>query len=285
MTPDRGPALIVIPAYNEGRRLPALLEEVAGLLRGRGDVHVLVADDGSQRDESQAVEASVARAAESLGGGPQGPLRHERHERNRGKGAVLREAFAAHASGYEVLGFLDADGSTPFAEALRLLDLLRAHGDAWDACIGCRLKCLGIPVDRKVSRHAIGRVFATLVSSLFGIPVYDSQCGAKVFKASLLTPELLDLCDDDRWLFDTQLVISLWSRGARIRECPVAWHDVPGSKVSLLTDPPRMLAGLLRFRHRLSRWDRTTRARTRPAGHPGVPGEENRPPRESAERR
>ena len=249
------PALIVVPAYNEGGRLPALLREAAGHLRSRSDVRVLVADDGSRSEEARRMQDSVREAAETFGL-TEGALRYRRHAANRGKGAVLRDSFLTEgASGaFDVLGFLDADGSTPFSEALRLIDLLRRHGDETDAYLGCRLKCLGIPVERKVSRHLVGRVFATLVSNLFGIPVYDSQCGAKFFKASLLTPELLHLCDDERWIFDTQLLVALWWSGARLRECPVAWREVPGSKVSLVRDPARMLLGLVRFRWRLERW-------------------------------
>jgi glycosyltransferase involved in cell wall biosynthesis len=234
---------------------------VGSLLRARLDVHVLVADDGSRTEEARRMEDSVRETAKAFGLA-EGALRYARHSPNRGKGAVLRESFLAEGAsgGFDVLGFLDADGSTPFAEALRLIDLLRRHGDEADAYLGCRLKCLGIPLERKVSRHLVGRVFATMVSNLYGIPVYDSQCGAKFFKASLLTPGLLRLCDDDRWIFDTQLLIALWRSGARLRECPVAWREVPGSKVSLVRDPARMLLGLVRFRRRLEHWQRQERS-------------------------
>lgn len=245
-------ALLAVPAYNEGGRLPLLLAGAADVLAERDDIDVLVADDGSREADSRAMRSAVEALERTCALAP-GRARFARHEHNRGKGAVLRDAFAAHAGGavYDALGFLDADGSTPFAEGVRLVDLLRQHSERIDVYVGCRLKCLGIPVERQLSRHLTGRIFATLLSNIFHIPVYDSQCGAKVFKASVLTPELLALCDDQKWLFDTQLLIALWARGARLREEPVSWRETPGSKVSLLRDPPRMAAGLLRFRRRL----------------------------------
>lgn len=245
-------ALVVIPAFNEGQRLPRLLDGAVPELARRPDLDVVVADDGSREEDARQMREAVARAASALGAGS-GRLELVRHPQNRGKGAVLRAAFRgqAEARTHDVVGFLDADGSTTFADFVRLVDLLRAHADSVDAYLGCRLKCLGVPVERNATRHAMGRVFATMVSHLFAIPVYDSQCGAKVFKASLLTQSLLELCDDDRWLFDTQLVISLWWQGARLRESPVPWRETAGGKVSLLSDPPRMFLGLWRFRRRL----------------------------------
>ena len=246
-------ALIVVPAFNEGERLPRFVDDIAGTLVARADMDVHVESDGSRSDEAQRMENAVRDTCVRSRLAP-GRLRFRHHGQNRGKGSVLRQAFSegARSGHYDVIGFLDADGSTPFAEGVRLVDRLRGEWAVADAMIGCRLKCLGIDVERKLTRHLVGRVFATLVSTLFGIPVYDSQCGAKFFKTTVLTPERLALCDDDRWLFDTQLVIALWLAGARVRECPVEWHDAPGSKVSLVRDPLRMGGGLLAFRRRLS---------------------------------
>lgn len=264
--PIKAPSLIVIPAYNERRRLPSLIDEAGEHLQRRSDLHVLVADDGSDPEEARAVEEHVA-LTRSHNGLSSVALGYVHHPHNRGKGAVVRDAFLAQAesAAYAIQGFLDADGSTPFSEAVRLIDLLRENRDLWDGVLGCRLKCLGIPVERRLSRHLVGRVFATMVSTLFDIPVYDSQCGAKFFKSTFLTHDLLQLCNDDRWLFDTQLVIALWREGVRLRECPVLWREIHGSKVSLVLDPARMFLGLVQFKRRLESWERRTHDRGRSA--------------------
>jgi dolichyl-phosphate beta-glucosyltransferase len=248
-----GRALIVIPAYNEGERLPSFLEDVGRTLARRDEFDVQIESDGSRSEHVAQMEAAVRETWAREDIAPE-RLRFRHHARNRGKGGVLRQAFTeGMESGlYDVIGFLDADGSTPFSEGVRLVDRLRSEWDEADAMIGCRLKCLGLTVERKLTRHLVGRVFATLVSTLFGIPVYDSQCGAKFFKTTMLTAERLALCDDERWLFDTQLLIASWLGGVRVRECPVAWREVPGSKVSLVRDPVLMAQGLLTFKRRLA---------------------------------
>ena len=97
----------------------------------------------------------------------------------------------------------------------------------------------------------MGRVFATAVSVLFDIAVYDSQCGCKIFRREAVMP-LLPMIQSKGWLWDTQLMILLYVRGKNLIEVPVRWSEVPGSKVSLLWDPLRMLGELLLFRRHLT---------------------------------
>lgn len=246
------PAAILIPAYRESARLPALLDaiRVAKTAIPAGTA-IRILDDGSPEPDSTAMRAAVEALARDVA-----PIEVAfiRFPRNRGKGATLRDGFrAALAEGFAVIAFLDADGSTPFAELLAVLARMEAD-PALDAVIASRVKMLGKSVHRSLARHLLGRVFATALSVLLDIPVYDSQCGCKAFRARALGGDTLDLCDDDRWLFDTQLVITLQKRGFAIVEHPVSWSEIPGSKVSLLRDPIVMLAGMLRIRARFRRY-------------------------------
>ena len=245
-------AVLVVPAYNEVVRLPRFIDSIVEYLKIHevdGNITVLIADDGSREEQYHAIATSVEKAAKAM------PAPHQlvlqRFEKNRGKGAVLRDSFRAHRGTYSYLAFTDADGATPFPEMVRLIQRAWRRPEL-DAVLGSRVKCLGYSVERSLKRHISGRVFATILSNLFSIPVYDSQCGAKVFKSSLITDRVLEICNDDRWLFDTQLLITLYQFQANIIEMPVHWHDAPGSKVSLLRDSVRMFSGLLSFKRRLA---------------------------------
>ena len=166
---------------------------------------------------------------------------------------MLRSQFldVRNAGKARYVGFLDADAATSF-EDFRVLHGILSSQAGVHGVIGCRLKCLGKVVERSLKRHIIGRVFTTIISLLFRVPLYDSQCGAKVFRVEVLDDDLFELCDDARWLFDTQVVIALWARGKTLWEWPVSWKDVPVSRVSLVWDPIRMFMGLCKFRRRLA---------------------------------
>jgi len=108
---------------------------------------------------------------------------------------------------------------------------------------------LGACVDRRVIRHYTGRVFATWVSLLTGVGSYDSQCGLKVIR-SLAFAAIADNLRETRFVFDVELALLLLQGGFKIREVPINWREVPGSKVSLVKDSIRMFSGILRIRKR-----------------------------------
>ncbi len=159
--------------------------------------------------------------------------------KNQGKAEAVRHGMrAALNGGAAVVGYLDADLATPVDEALRLYaDLDRRN---LDVVLGMRIAHMGAHVERSAARHYSGRVFATVASSLIlRAPFYDTQCGAKVFRA---TPALdWALIDPfiSRWAFDVELLGRLmWAPHPvsldRIAEVPLdRWMDVPGSKVRL----------------------------------------------------
>jgi hypothetical protein len=113
--------------------------------------------------------------------------------------------------------------------------------------IGSRVLMLGRRVRRSALRHYAGRVFATFVATLFSAPVYDTQCGLKVFRASCVGRHLHQPTDR-RWVWDTQLLLAMLAAGERVDECPIDWVEAGGSRVALL-DGARMVLALLRFRY------------------------------------
>lgn len=245
--------LVVIPAYNEAARLPILLADIRAYLEsptaaGRSfEVHFSIVDDGSRPEDFAATGRLVAEH------GLQDSIDILRFERNRGKGAAIRAGFERGLAGsFDYLGFMDADSSVPVSELHRLLVYLTATGPALGlaGAIGSRVRMLGREVARSPVRHSIGRVFATFVAIYFRCPVYDTQCGLKVFERHVLQ-RYLHIPSDERWVWDTQLLLAMVRGGERIHEVPIDWTDIGHSKLSLLRDPLRMFWHLVRFKARL----------------------------------
>ena len=122
--------------------------------------------------------------------------------------------------------------------------------NAADAYIGSRIKMLGRTVSRSVKRHIVGRAFATLSSVVTGFSVYDSQCGCKLVRREFYR-KVREHLVEARFAFDIDLLTNLSLAGARMREFPVDWADIPGSKVSLAKDGLQMAQAIWRLRDRL----------------------------------
>ena len=219
---------VVVPCFNEADRM--VPEEFLAMTEHPG-VSVLFVDDGSGDDTpvvlATATQGHLAANVLTLG-------------ENVGKAEAVRAGMRqAIASGATITGYLDADGATAPAEWLRLVGVLTST--EVDAILGSRVAMLGYVVRRRRVRHYSGRVFATLAAVALGIPVYDTQCGAKVF---LVTPRLVRALDAPfrtRWAFDVELLQRLLGPAsatdhtapAVVREEPLRlWADRPGSTLS-----------------------------------------------------
>ena len=232
MPPPTPPSIaIVVPCYNEAERLDAdaFREHV------RADPHVrfVMVDDGSS-DATLAQLQALARAA---------PAHFDVLELhpNCGKAAAVRAGMLhAFELGCEMAGYWDADLATPLAEIRYLADAL-AQRPAVLMVFGARVQLLGRSIERSTARHYLGRVFATAASLTLGLPVYDTQCGAKLFRVVPETRALFAEPFSTRWTFDVELIARLIeqqrARGnaapaALIYELPLrTWRDVAGSKV------------------------------------------------------
>lgn len=221
-TSDR--RVVVVPCFNEAERLDgaallALLDD------GRTDV--VFVDDGSTDATRASLQALVR---------DRGPrARVVGLDQNGGKGeAVRRGLLAAVDDGAPVVAFLDADLSTPVAEMRRVLAALDDREDV-DVAMGARVALLGRAIERSPARHYLGRVFATAASTVLGVRVYDTQCGAKAFRVTAALRDALTTPFSSRWAFDVELLARLlWHGDSRgFVEVPLAsWRDVKGSKLS-----------------------------------------------------
>lgn len=226
---------IVIPAFNEARRLPRYLDEVVGFFDGRGEPYeVVVVDDGST-DGTAGLVRSLASRHPAVRVVPLG--------RNRGKGAAVRAGMLSAVGALRL--FTDADGATPIAELKRLEPALAAGADV---VIGSRaLADPAVSVRARAHRVAAGRLFNWLVARLGLRGVADSQCGFKLFTAAA-AGRLFGALRTQGFGFDVELLLRAQAAGLRVVEVPVNWADQDGSKVGVLGSGPGMLLQILRAR-------------------------------------
>jgi len=225
---------IVIPAFNEQRRLPETLRRVRAYLEARrADAEVIVVDDGSRDATAALVEA---RRGEFPG------LRLVSNGVNRGKGYSVRHGMR-EAHGRIVL-FTDADLSAPIEEADKLLAAMRDH----EVAIGSRgVDRSLIEVHQSPLRELAGMVFNFLVRAITGLRFVDTQCG---FKAFLREPSriIFEQQRIERFGFDPEVLFLAKRHGLRAVEIPVRWAHDPQTRVNLVRDSLRMFGEVLSIR-------------------------------------
>jgi dolichyl-phosphate beta-glucosyltransferase len=222
---------IVVPCYNEARRLPS--EKFVEFLHVAPDVDLLFVNDGSS-DNTQEVLERLQRVC-----GPQVGVLHK--PVNGGKGEAVRDGMVrvVELGRSSFAGFWDADLATPLASVSDLRQKL-VEQPQLEMVFGSRVRLLGRHVHRQAVRHYLGRVFATAVSVMLHLPIYDTQCGAKIFRVTPALRQVLDQPFISRWVFDVEIIarfIALHNGNAQalhdsIYEFPLErWEDVAGSKV------------------------------------------------------
>ena len=164
---------------------------------------------------------------------------------NIGKGGAIYAGWATSDTA-DWLAFVDADGSCSAQETKRLIELARQQSEPV-SIFASRVKMLGHHVERHFKRHLVGRVYATLVSELLNIEVYDSQCGLKVIHGAAYR-EIAKRLTIEGFAFDVDLLVHLLAAGHKIKEEPIDWHDTPGGKIRLLRDSWRMFRDVLKIR-------------------------------------
>ena len=225
---------IIIPAYNEEKRLGLTLEKITAFLKKQPFAsEVIVADDGSR-------DRSAALAREKLEG-----FQHQVLETpaNEGKGSAVRRGMLAACGKYRL--FTDADLSTPIEEAPRFLKFLE---EGYDAVIGSRgLSNSNVEVPQNALREAMGRIFNVFARLLAFRGIRDSQCGFKAFTAKA-AEDLFRRQKLNGFSFDVEIVFLAQRRGYKLLETPVTWRNSEQSRVKLLSDPFAMFLDLLKIR-------------------------------------
>lgn len=219
---------VIIPCYNEARRLPA--DAFVAYLSRVPTVRLCFVDDGS-RDDTRAVLARLQQQQPD-----QIEVMHL--ARNQGKAGAVR-AGVLHCAGQPVdyLGYFDADLATPL-DAIGDLQTALDRQPALDLVMGSRIKFLGADIRRRAFRHYVGRVIATFISNILKLPVYDTQCGAKLFRRGIVA-NLFGEPFISPWLFDVELLARLIRQYGRagvaehVAEVPLRqWIEQSDSRIS-----------------------------------------------------
>lgn len=217
--------IVVVPCYNEAKRLHQ--DDFLHYVEQNEDVAFLFANDGSRDNTLEVLQSLTAR--------------HERLllfdiQPNGGKAEAVRRGmlYAVEHFDAQYVAFWDADLATPLNE----IEPMVAWADkGYDVVMGLRLMRLGAKVRRKPLRHYLGRCFATVASMMLDLPVYDTQCGAKLFRREVVETIFQEQFIT-RWLFDVELLARYKQRYGtenakeKIYEFPLfQWQDVDGSQL------------------------------------------------------
>ncbi len=239
--------VVVVPCYNEAQRLDT--NAFRAYRVAAPHTVFLFVNDGSTDTTGEMLDALVR----DLGAGC--AVLHL--QQNVGKAEAVRRGLVAALTDPPVLvGFWDADLATPL-DAIASFQEVLAQRAGIEMVFGARVAMLGRQIQRNAMRHYTGRMFATAVSLTLDLPIYDSQCGAKLFR---VTPSLASLMAEPflaRWIFDVE-IIARRIRQSRLTSAAPArqviyelpldrWTDVPGSKLRIL-DFARACIDLLRLR-------------------------------------
>ena len=219
--------VIIIPCYNEADRLDT--NKFIDYLSKNSHLHFIFIDDGST-DNTNLIIKQIILKFNSLAS-------LLINETNKGKAESVRlGVIESYKMNPDFIGFLDADLAAPIGEIDNLLKIIKKDKTK-EVVFASRIQLIGSEIKRNYFRHFFGRVFATVVSNILNLPVYDTQCGAKIFSRKI--------CDDifyeqfiSPWLFDVELfarLLNVYGMERTIQmsyEHPVSkWVDIDGSKV------------------------------------------------------
>jgi glycosyltransferase involved in cell wall biosynthesis len=222
---------LVVPCYNEASRFQS--ELFLGWISAQTETRLILVDDGS-RDATLTVLERIRQAfPERVTVLPLQP--------NRGKAEAVRAGllYALDDLHPDIIGYWDADLATPLDAFDRFLNVLDHRPDI-EMIFGSRVKLLGRHVERQPLRHYLGRVFATAASVMLNLPVYDTQCGAKLFRVKPHTRRIFAEPFLSKWIFDVEIIARYLQLDRcdpnllekRIYEYPLeTWVDIAGSKV------------------------------------------------------
>ena len=226
---------VVVPAFNEERRIGPTLERIAAYLAAQPyAAEVIVVDDGS-------TDLTVPRAEAALRGGP--PFRILSRAVNRGKGAAVRDGVLAAAG--EFILYSDADLSTPVEQVETFWPEVDAGADV---VIGSRaMPGSDIRVRQAVVRETMGKVFNLLVRFLVMRGYRDTQCGFKLLRAAA-AKDVFSRLRIEGFSFDVEVLWLCRKLGYRVRQVPVCWRNSPESRVRLIRGSLEMLRDLWRIR-------------------------------------
>jgi hypothetical protein len=224
---------IILPAYNEEKRLENSIKRLSKELNGVLDnFEIVISEDGSSDRTLQ-----IAKSFES------DDIRVLHSDKRSGKGGAIKNALM-HCRGNFIV-FMDVDLASHPRHVKDLVDLLQ-KGNA--IVIGSRYM-KGSKSKRSKVRYVASKAFNFMVRVLLGSKLTDHQCGFKAFRKDLVYP-VIEEVKDDHWFWDTELLVRTQRKGLKVVEIPIEWKEEDGSKFRLVNDTIRMGLSLLVFKIR-----------------------------------
>ncbi len=220
---------IVVPCFNEATRLP--VRKLTEFIEAHPNIGFILVNDGS-KDQTLYILKDIKSTA---------PQRIDvlNFTINQGKAEAVRQGFIhAFRSGIDMIGYWDADLSTPLSAIFEYIEVFNENPSVkW--VFGSRVRLLGRKIERSTIRHYIGRISATTISVVLNLPIYDTQCGAKLFKVDESLPLIFKDKFISRWIFEVELIARLKAH-LRDSSLPVKiiyehplmeWAETAGSKL------------------------------------------------------
>lgn len=225
---------VVIPAYNEEKRIEATLKRIVEFLRSKAYTwEILVVDDGSKDKTIEVAKNSVPDAA----------IKIVKNPVNMGKGATIKNGLLAANGAFRL--FSDADLSTPIEELDKMLPFAQA---GYGVVIGSRaLRDSKLEVRQPFYREMMGRTFNLIVRLLVIGNIKDTQCGFKLFTAAA-AEKIFRLQQLSGFSFDVEILYLAKKLGFKIKEAPVRWINSTASKVSPIKDSAKMFLDIVKIR-------------------------------------
>lgn len=226
---------VIIPVYNEERRIGASLEKIFLFLKSmESDFEVIIVDDGSVDDTGNILREYSKKT---------GFISVLRNDKNRGKGYSVKRGVLSSKG--DIVLYTDADLSTPIEELNNLAPWL---GNGFHIAIGSRdLPESVITTHQPWYREFMGKAFNRILRLILGLDFHDTQCGFKCFQRGAAL-ELFNSIKSCHFAFDAEVLLLAKMRGFQVKEVPVHWVHYPDSKVRLVKDSSKMLWDVLKMK-------------------------------------
>src|SRR3989344_4932373 len=225
---------IVIPAYNEEKRIGQTLKDYASFFNKIKISYEIIVVLNGCRDNTLGVVKDVSKKNKFI--------RYVDIKEAIGKGGAIIEGF--NTARGDLIGFVDADGSTSPESFNDLIEKI----EYYDGIIASRwIRGAKISYKQPFLKRVGSRGFNFLVRLLFNLRFKDTQCGAKLFKKQVIK-EIVGELGITKWAFDINLIYSVKRKGYRIKEIPTEWSAAPASHFNLFKAAPEMFLGLIRLR-------------------------------------
>lgn len=229
---------IIVPAYNEAKRIGGCLERIKAVCAAYNwQYELIIATEGSTDDTAEVIRSSISSLSDRV--------IIQTGSKRLGKGGSIKEAVK-HAK-MDYVAYMDSDLSAEPTELDRLLKFINEY----DVVIGSRILREGLPpVSRTVTRGLFSHLYSICFRVLFMTTIHDPQCGMKLFKRSAVN-SLFGKIRTSGFAFDTELLVRAMATGLKVKEVPIMWnHESKGSKVSVSKQLPQMGSDLVSIRLR-----------------------------------